>query len=101
LAGLINAMGGWKVPAVVGFVALGIALVAAIRLAPRTAAGFAAILAFGYLAFFAFGRWAFGNYYWFVIACLCVAVAVVGQPDDDESKAWRTYGEEPSGTSTQ
>jgi len=74
LAGLIHALTGWELPAMVGFVALLVALVAAIRVAPRKAAGFGAVLAVAYLAFFAFGRWAFGNYYWFVTACFCAVI---------------------------
>ena len=75
LAGLIHAATAWELPSFVGFVTLGVALLAGIRWAPRSAAGFAGLLALSYLAFFLFGRWAFGNYYWFVIACLCCSLA--------------------------
>lgn len=43
--------------------------------APRTIAGFAAGLTLTVAPFFAFNKQAFANYYYFVIACLCAAVA--------------------------
>lgn len=80
LAGLINAATGWEVPSLVGFMALAATLLVGIRWAPSSVAGFAAVLAASYLAFFLFGRWAFGNYYWFVVACLCIAIAAFDGP---------------------
>ena len=75
LGGLIHALAGWEMPAIVGFIALAIVLLGAVRVAPRSPSGFAGILAVSYLAFFLFGRWAFGNYYWFVIACFALAIS--------------------------
>jgi hypothetical protein len=75
LGGLIHTVAGWEMPAYVGFVALAVALMAALRFAPRSPSGFAAVLAVTYLAFFFFGRWAFVNYYWFVIASFCASLA--------------------------
>jgi hypothetical protein len=50
------------------------------RYAPRTAAGFALSLALVMVLFFATSKQAFCNYYFFVMACLCAAVAVSNPP---------------------
>ena len=48
----------------------------------RTPAGFAASVALLYFAFFLFGRQAFINYYYFVFAALCGAVATFALSSD-------------------
>jgi hypothetical protein len=55
--------------------ALTIGLVVAWRCAPRTPAGFAAVLGFTLLLAFAGSKKAFCNYYFFVIAAFCAAIA--------------------------
>ena len=68
------------------FVAVVPAIVLSLRTARRTPAGFALSLALVYLVFIAFNKQAFCNYYFFVIGCLCCALAatnvkVVAEPD--------------------
>jgi hypothetical protein len=43
--------------------------------APRTPSGFAATVALTSLGFFAFSKQGFGNYYYFVVGALCLAIA--------------------------
>jgi uncharacterized membrane protein len=45
--------------------------------ARRSPAGFAAAMALVYLVFIAFNKQAFCNYYFFVIGCLCCALATI------------------------
>jgi hypothetical protein len=52
-----------------------VALLAGALLTPNTPAGFAASLALSSFATFAFGSKAFCNYYFFVVAALCCAIA--------------------------
>ena len=59
----------------VAFGAAVVGLVIALWRCPRDPAGFAAALALVYLPFIAFNKQAFANYYLFVIAALCCAVA--------------------------
>jgi hypothetical protein len=63
-----------------GFVAMLIGMAVALWRCPRTPAGFAAALALIYLPFIAFNKQAFANYYLFVIATLCCAVAAMPDP---------------------
>jgi len=58
-----------------GFAAMAVGLAIALWRCPRDPAGFAAALALVYLPFIAFNKQAFANYYLFVIAALCCAVA--------------------------
>jgi len=59
----------------VAFGAAVVGLVIALWRCPRDPAGFAAALALVYLPFIAFNKQAFANYYLFVIAALCCAIA--------------------------
>jgi hypothetical protein len=63
---------GWTVAAAAAGMALGL------WRAPRTPAGFAATVALTSLGFFAFSKQGFGNYYYFVIGALCLAIAAKG-----------------------
>lgn len=72
------ARAGWGHASI--FVSIGAAvaaLVAAMRWTRNTPAGFIVSLACTSFAAFAFGSKAFCNYYYFVIACLCCAIAVL------------------------
>ena len=72
---------GWKGDVWVGFIAMLIGTVLALWRSPRDPAGFAAALALIYLPFIAFNKQAFANYYLFVIAGLCCAVAAIPLPE--------------------
>jgi hypothetical protein len=63
-----------------GFVAMLLGMAVALWRCPRTPAGFAAALALVYFPFIAFNKQAFANYYLFVIAALCCAVAALPDP---------------------
>jgi 4-amino-4-deoxy-L-arabinose transferase-like glycosyltransferase len=69
----------WRVEGGVGvaFVAMMAGMVIALWRSPRDPAGFAAALALIFLPFIAFNKQAFANYYLFVIAALCCAVAAM------------------------
>jgi hypothetical protein len=66
-----------------GFGAAAATIGAMLLAAPRTAAGFAGACAAVFLAFFAFNRYAAANYYFFVIAALCCAVAAQADGEID------------------
>ena len=68
-------------------VAVGAALAMALRGCARTPAGFAAAMTLVGLAFFAFNKQAFCNYYYFVIATACWAVAAIRMPEVTYSRA--------------
>ncbi|HWE97495.1 MAG TPA: hypothetical protein VG269_26290 [Tepidisphaeraceae bacterium] len=53
----------------------------------RSPAGFALAVAVVYLPFIAFNKQAFCNYYFFVIGCLCCAIAAAAPADADELPA--------------
>jgi hypothetical protein len=63
----------------VGFLALLPAIAFSLWRFPRTPAGFAAAAALVFTIFFAFGRQAFANYYFFVTAALCCAIAATNR----------------------
>jgi hypothetical protein len=65
---------------IVGFAALLIALVAALKVAPRYAASWCGAGGVAFLAFFAFNKQAFANYYFWVFSLLIAAVAVALPP---------------------
>ena len=54
---------------------------------PLTPSGFAACLGSFYLFLFAFAKIAFTNYYYFVIAALCMAIAVASTDQVDAAPA--------------
>jgi hypothetical protein len=60
---------------VAGFLAGAAALAICLKKLPRTPAGFAACIGLTLVAFFAFNKQAFCNYYYFVIAAFCTAIA--------------------------
>jgi hypothetical protein len=63
-----------------GFLSATVTLVICLKKLPRTPAGFAAALGLTLLAFFAFNKQAFCNYYYFVIAAFCTAIAASEVP---------------------
>ncbi|MCY0996977.1 hypothetical protein OWM54_07450 [Myxococcus sp. MISCRS1] len=67
-------------PLWIPFAAVAAALGLSLWRAPRTPAGFAAATALTYATFFAFNKQAFCNYYYFVVATLCLAVAATRLP---------------------
>ena len=69
----------WGVTPGVGaaFVAMVVGIVVALWRSPRDASGFAGAMALTFLPFIAFNKQAFANYYLFVIAALCCAVAAL------------------------
>jgi hypothetical protein len=72
--------GGYQLPMFVSLLAIIAAFIAALRLAPRTPAGFAAALTLVCLLFFALSKQAFCNYYYFTIATAVWAVAASTGP---------------------
>jgi hypothetical protein len=69
---------GWGAGSFVwSIAATGIALTAGMIRTPNTPAGFAASLALSSFAMFTFGSKAFCNYYFFVIAAMCCAIATL------------------------
>lgn len=54
--------------------AVAVAIIVCLRRIPWTPAGFAIAVAVSYLAFFAFSKQAFANYYFLVIAGLCIGI---------------------------
>jgi hypothetical protein len=60
---------------VAGFLSGAVVLLICLRRLPRTPAGFAAAIGLTLAAFFAFNKQAFCNYYYFVIAAFCIAIA--------------------------
>jgi DNA-binding CsgD family transcriptional regulator len=70
-------VGRERLPTAAGFITFGVTSAACLWRVARTPAGFAASVALCYATFFAFGRQAFANYYYFVLAALCCAVAAV------------------------
>ena len=69
---------GQRAPTWPAFVLAPLALGFGLRWAPRTPAGFALAAALAFGVFFAFNKQAFVNYYFFVIAALCCALAAGG-----------------------
>jgi hypothetical protein len=70
-----------ELPSWVGFAALVPASVACLRRLPRTPAAYAGAVASTLLPFFLFGIQAFCNYFFFLIAALCTAVAATRGSD--------------------
>jgi hypothetical protein len=70
-----NHFPGWRPPLWLPFVFVLPAIALALWRCPRTPAGFAAAVAIICLIFFALNKQAFCNYYYFVIAAACWAVA--------------------------
>jgi hypothetical protein len=62
-------LGTWAAP-----IAVVLAIVLCLRRIPWTPGGFAIAVAVSYLAFFAFSKQAFANYYFLVIAALCIGI---------------------------
>jgi hypothetical protein len=63
---------------IAGFLAAIVVLAICLWRLPRSPAGFAAAIGLTMLAFFAFNKQAFCNYYYFVIAAFCTAIAAAG-----------------------
>jgi hypothetical protein len=63
-----------------------VALLVAVWRAPHTPAGFSAALAVVLFTTFAFGKKAFCNYYFFVLATICAAVAVASEVTNTNTK---------------
>lgn len=72
-------------PMWIPFIAVAGALGLGLWRAPRSPAGFAAAAALTYATFFAFNKQAFCNYYYFVVATLCLAVAATRLPTPDNT----------------
>jgi hypothetical protein len=68
-------------PAVIAFLAAGLASGLALWRLPRTPAGFSAAIAVTFFAFFMFNKQAFTNYYFFVIGALYVTLASWRAPE--------------------
>jgi hypothetical protein len=81
----IAASSGQAPPTWIAFAASLAAVAFCLWRAPRTPTGFALSLAVVFFAFFAFNKQAFCNYYHFVIAALCCALAA--QEDGDTLQA--------------
>ncbi|HEU5197136.1 MAG TPA: hypothetical protein VFW70_20530 [Methylomirabilota bacterium] len=71
----VRATGLAPPPAWLALVVLAVALVLCLRYAARSVAAFAGATALASLVFFAFNKQAFMNYYFFVVAAFCCAVA--------------------------
>lgn len=71
---------GERPPSWLGFAVVLPALGLSLWRAPRTPAGFAAAMAMTFTVFFAFSKQAFCNYYYFIIATLCSAIAAWTPP---------------------
>lgn len=82
-AALWNALTGKPPSSLIGFILIIPTYWLIVRCAPRTPAGYAGATALFYFVFFLFGRQAFLNYYFFIFAALCAAIAVA---ELDESK---------------
>lgn len=78
---------GVQPPSWLGFAMVLPALGLSIWRAPRTPAGFAAAVAMTFLVFFAFSKQAFCNYYFFIVATLCSAIAAWTPPARDPQTA--------------
>jgi hypothetical protein len=68
-------------PALIAFLAAGIASSLALWRLPRTPAGFSAAIAITFFAFFVFNKQAFSNYYFFVIGALYATLAAWRAPE--------------------
>ncbi|OJH40956.1 hypothetical protein [Cystobacter ferrugineus] len=75
-----NQRTGVRPPSLLGFVAVLPALGLGLWRAPRTPAGFALAVSLLFMAFFAFSKQAFCNYYYFIVAALCCALAAWNAP---------------------
>jgi hypothetical protein len=69
--------GGSMPPAWIAFASAAVAGLLALWRCPRTASGFAAAVAVVFFAFFATNKQAFCNYYAFVLAAICCALAAL------------------------
>jgi hypothetical protein len=78
------------------FAAAVLAIALCLWRAPRTPAGFAAALALVFLAFISLNKQAFANYYYFVLAALCCAIAAAdnGAPATSLAPVRRGEGRE-------
>ncbi|WP_428940778.1 hypothetical protein [Fontivita pretiosa] len=72
---------GFSGPVWPAFALAGVAVLATLWRAPRGPGAFAAAVALVLLVFFAFNKQAFANYYYLVIAALCISIAGDGLPD--------------------
>jgi hypothetical protein len=81
---------GQQPPSWLGFAVVLPALGLSIWRAPRTPAGFAAAMAMTFTVFFAFSKQAFANYYYFIIATLCSAIAAWTPPLPESLPEQRT-----------
>ncbi|MET0404404.1 MAG: hypothetical protein ABW123_18475 [Cystobacter sp.] len=75
-----NQQMGTRPPSWLGFLAPLPVIGLALWRAPRTPSGFALSVALLFLVFFAFSKQAFCNYYYFIIAALCSALAAWSAP---------------------
>ncbi|EPX62674.1 hypothetical protein D187_008862 [Cystobacter fuscus DSM 2262] len=71
---------GVRPPPLLGFVAVLPVIGLALWRAPRTPAGFALAVGLLIMIFFAFSKQAFCNYYYFIVAALCCALAAWNAP---------------------
>jgi hypothetical protein len=67
---------GWTGPSWPAFVAMGFAMAACLRWAPRRSGGFAMAIAFCFLVFFSLSKQAFANYYYLILAACCAAACL-------------------------
>jgi hypothetical protein len=81
---------GVRPPSWLGFAAVIPTIGLALWRAPRTPAGFALSVGLTFMVFFAFSKQAFCNYYYFIVATLCAALAAWNAP------ARRPEGETPA-----
>jgi hypothetical protein len=75
LVTIANLSNGWRAPMWISLAFVIPAIMLALRHGSRTPAGFATGATFVFLVFFLFNKQAFSNYYYFVIATACWAVA--------------------------
>ncbi|HYO57448.1 hypothetical protein [Archangium sp.] len=75
---------GQQPPSWLGFAMVLPAIGLSLWRAPRTPAGFAAAMAMTFTVFFAFSKQAFCNYYYFIIATLCSAIAAWTPPRQEQ-----------------
>jgi hypothetical protein len=88
--------GGSQLPTALAFVAALAAWVLSLWQHQRTPSGFALGVALTFLGFFALNKQAFCNYYYFVIAAACAAVAALPTACGEPS-AWVAAAEPPPG----
>lgn len=78
LVTIANLFNGWQAPVWTSLAFAVLAIVLVLRRGAHTPAGFATGVTFVFLLFFLFNKQAFSNYYYFVIATACWAVATAG-----------------------